>query len=960
MSSFLQDVAVAHWDAYGRDVERIAFVFPNLRAGLFFQRELARSAGESLFSPTILTINNLFLQQSTLQVADKVSTLFRLYRLYIELGESNETFDEFVFWGDMLINDFDDVDKWMADPVQLFRNIQDLKEIEDLFEFLNEEQLAALRQFWSSFKLNSEGQKVREFLSIWKLLLPIYQALRDSLESDGLAYEGMVMRQVAERAERRESLNFPYEKIVFVGFNAISTSEKALMTYLRDKGQGDFYWDFDSDYLKERENKGSMFFHYVKQFPAQLTLKRAPDAQPTYELIEVPSRIGQAKQLSEILAQLFPNGTQKNDNEAIRTAVILPDEQMLLPVLYSIPENIQSINVTMGYSLSTSPIAGLFEQIIDLQSNWSMQEGTPAFYHRFVKPVLLHRYVQAVEPQSCEIEQKIRDFNLVYISESLFATSPFLSGLFKAIRTGDDISAYLLRLLDAFVDVNKLGEEASNISLIEREFIYHYYLALVRFGDLLQEEEITMSMETYFRLLRKLIGGVSVSFQGEPLSGLQIMGVLETRVLDFDRLIILSMNEGVFPVRQAASTFIPVTLRRAFGLPTTEHQDGIYAYHFYRMIHRARHITMLYDSRSEGMQTGEVSRFVHQLEFLYGKEIKRQSIGYQIAVSATDAVTIPKSEAVQQKMATFLQGVGTRALSPSSINSYIDCPLKFYYANVEGMREAEEISEQIEANIFGDLFHYLMETIYNELKQRNPIITANVLNELSKNSTLITKLLEEAFAVKVYKQKPNSIRRSTLKGQNFLVGEIIRKYVVQMLRNDAKHAPFEYLHSEMSVKGGISLDQLGERVVNLKGSIDRVDRKDGVVRLLDYKSGNEKKLEFTEVADLFDRENGARSSYVLQVFLYAYLYQTEHRANTIEPGVSFIRGLFKKYDTKVYQKGEKRADKFPVNDYTPYAEEFENELRRLLNELFDPEIPFVQTTDLQKCSYCPFATLCRR
>lgn len=957
MSSFIEDVAVAHWAEYGRGVEKMAFVFPNHRAGLFFQRELAKAAKEPLFSPTILTINKLFQHQSSLQVADKVSMLFALYRIYIEQSGSTESFDEFVFWGDMLLNDFDDVDKWLADPVQLFRNIEDLKEIDDLFDYLSSEQLLALKQFWSSFRIDSDGQKVKEFLVIWKVILPIYDTLRERLSERGLAYEGMLMREVAERANRKELDEFPYDKIVFVGFNAISTTEKALMSYTRDLGIGDFYWDFESDYLQERENKGSMFFHYVREFPSKLSLPKVGSSQPTYELIEVPSRIGQAKQLSEILGEMFPHGTRKNDTNAIRTAVILPDEQLLLPVLYSIPENIESINVTMGYSLSTSPIAGLFEQIIALQSNWAMQSGVPHFYFRFVRPVLLHRYIQAVEPKAAELEEHIRRSNLVYLPESLFESSSFLSLLFRAIKSGDNISSYLLKLLDAFVEINSEGEEESNISLIEREFIYHYYIALVRFGDLLQEESIEMSMDTYFKLLRKLIGGVSVSFQGEPLSGLQVMGVLETRVLDFDRLIILSMNEGVFPVRQAASTFIPVTLRRAFGLPTTEHQDGIYAYHFYRMIHRAKHITMLYDSRSDGLQTGEVSRFVHQLHYLYNHDIQKKSIEYNISITANDPIVIGKSEAVMSKLGGFLRG-GRRAISASAINTFIDCPLKFYFLYVESVREQEEISETIEANTFGDIFHYVMEMIYNDLKSRGGLITSNVLLEVVKNKDMITRLLERAFAVKVYKQPEDAVRPFSLKGQNYLVGEIIRKYVDKMLKTDAKHAPFEYIASEMNVKGEIALDDDGSRVVQLKGFIDRVDSKDGVVRLLDYKSGSEKDLLFGEIEDLFDSESKDRPSYVLQVFFYSWLYQQSMRSDRIEPGVSFIRALFKDYDTRVYNRLER--EKVAVSDFSYFSNDFESYLRDTLRDMFDVEQQFTQTTDLKRCAYCPFSIVCRR
>ncbi|MGL5789125.1 MAG: PD-(D/E)XK nuclease family protein [Bacteroidales bacterium] len=763
----------------------------------------------------------------------------------------------------------------------------------------------------------------------------------------------MIFREVAERARRKESLDFPYEKIVFVGFNAISATEKALMGYLRNCGQGDFYWDFDSTYLKEKENKATMFMDYARQFPSAHALPKHAGTNPRFTLIDIASRIGQSKELSGILQKWLPEGTKKNTREAMKTAVILPDEQMLLPTLYSIPENIESINVTMGYSLSTSPIAGLFEQIIALQSNWSMNEGEPSFYYRFVRPILLHRYIRAIEPDADQYEQEIRKHNRIFIPESYFAKSATLSTLFRALRSGDDISTYLLELLDQFVEKRQEEGEASNISAIEREFIYHYYIALVRFRDLLKEDRTPMNMDTYFKLLRKLIGGVSVSFQGEPLSGLQVMGVLETRALDFDRMVFLSMNEGVFPLRKAANSFVPPSLRKAFGLPTTEHQDGIYAYHFYRMLHRASEVVMIYDSRSEGLQTGEVSRFVYQLEYLYGKTIHRECVKYNIAIDPEEVIEMPKNEAVLQKLQAFKAG-GEKALSASAINTYIECPLRFYFSYVEGLNTEDDVSEMIEANTFGDLFHYMMEKIYNRLKQESELITANRITEVIKNKKMLNDGLLEAFAKKVY--KTDRLPR-VLTGQNFLVGEIIKKYVVEMLRTDLKMAPFKYIASEMPVKGSVKMDN-GE-LVALKGFIDRVDQKEDTLRLLDYKSGKEKSLNFAEVADLFDPENKQRSGYVLQVFLYSMLYMQQHHTALIEPGVIFIRSLFGNYDYRVKQtigKQERRA----VEDFAEWCTEFTVHLQRLTTEIFNAEVPFVQTKDERKCEYCPFTTLCRK
>ena len=637
MKPFLYQVASLFYSEYGAEVSRLAFVFPNRRTGLFFQKYLSEVSEKPLFSPTILTINDLFVQLSGKQAADRISMLFKLYDIYLRHSGSSETFDEFLYWGEMLLNDFDDIDKYMADARMLFTNVTDLREIENDFSFLSPEQIAAIRTFWSSFYPKGDTPNQEQFLAVWQILYALYTDLREALATEGKGYEGMIFREVVEQMEKDECCDLPYTKVVFVGLNALSVAEERFLSGLQKRGIADFYWDYASPKVTDPDNKASYFVERnLRQFPSQLiengqlTIDNEDDDKKKIEVIGIPSGIGQAKQVCSILNELCKED-EMSAEEALRTAVILPDEHLLIPVLNAIPEQIKRINVTMGYPLAGTPVASLMEYILALQKNIRYVDRRPVFYFRDVLPILNHRYISTTSPEVVSnLVKNISENNKIYISYDDLNKTPLLSILFTPVTAVETFSDYLINVLQELnkaVEGGKLKVESVNsdteplstfnsqlstINDIEQEFIFHYFATVNRMKEVMREANVEMKIDTYFRLLKRVTDTITIPFHGEPLSGLQIMGVLETRALDFDRLIILSMNEGIFPLRKAANSFIPYNLRRGFGLPTYEHQDSVWAYHFYRLIYRASHVSLLYDTRSNGLQTGEVSRFVHQ------------------------------------------------------------------------------------------------------------------------------------------------------------------------------------------------------------------------------------------------------------------------------------------------------------------------------------------------------------
>ena len=1011
MTPFLYKVAKLFYSKYGSDLHKHTFVFPNRRAAMFLRKYLAEITGKPLFSPAVLTIQELFASLSTYRQADRIEMLVILYKHFKRISGSEESFDDFIFWGEMLLNDFDDVDKYLVDAEQLFVNVHDFRLLDDDLTHLDENQIEAMRRFWDNF-MPFEGNDTKEkFHETWKILLDLYTSLRDELQNNSIAYEGMIFRDVAEKALKDE-FEFANDKsFIFVGFNLLSPSETTLFNYLKRKGNADFYWDYDSPLVHDDNNRASFRVKdNLRLFPSNYQLEiTEEEVKSKIELIGVPSGVGQAKHISNIISDLIDKGEIKNPNEAINTAIVLPDENLLIPVLYSIPNEIGKINVTMGYSLSHSSIAGLVEHISLLQQNERKWNNEVAFYHRYVKAILNHPLIiLSAKQKADELKEHILKYNRVVVPVSEITEDPLLKLIFTPITEWSEISSYLHKILsflyntlteikhsdddlkeegleekittnipledlnvmnnidystnhthDGLGDLNDKDKSIvnnshetlkdknfTNHSDLEREFIVQYYKTITSLGDRLNGVDV-MSVDTYFRLLRKLARGISVPFSGEPLSGLQIMGVLETRTLDFDNLIILSMNEGVFPIKKATNSFIPFTLRKGFALPTYEFQDSTYAYHFYRMISRAKNIYMLYDTRTEGMQTGEVSRYFYQLKYLYYNsfDISEKVVTYDVSAPAITPVSVEKTPKVMSLLSKFRAG-GEKSLSASHINNYIDCPLKFYFNALENLSEESDVQESVEADVFGTIFHRLMEVIYKRFY--NIDVTPNALTAIINNDAYLNEVLEIAFSKYFFKDEGN---RRKLQGQYYLIGEILKSYVKQTLKVDIKSTPFRYIGSEYRFNTPYKVNEQLE--VNFKGSIDRIDNVGDSVRIIDYKTGAGK-TNFKDIPQLFDSSKDSRPNQILQVFVYGLFYLNQNPGVKLSPAVYYLRSIFNDFNPKIIM------NKDPVNDLNSCLPEFKEKFDEVIEEIFNPSVPFTQTQNNKNCQWCSFKDLCNK
>ena len=946
VNAFLYQIAKHYVSEYDGDLKDVCFVFPSRRSSLFFRKYLGLCSSGPLFSPELLTISDLFDRLSPYSRADKIELVSILYKHYVELGAAAglicDSFDEFVYKADTLLSDFNDVDQYEVDAESLFTNVRDLESMSMDYDYLSEAQREAIRNFWKITLDNSSQRpgKMR-FLQIWNILGPLYAALREDLASRGIAYEGMITREVAGMAdshdERIDEALSKYDRIVFVGHNALSVCERKLFNYVRNTGKGDFYWDFNGELLKDVNNKASKFISdYITDYPSRYELDDKQDSYPEVEVVSVPSAIGQAKKTADYLHGMNPD----------TTAIVLPDESLLMPLLNSVPEEIRKINVTMGYGLSNSAFAALMSSLGPLQLNKRSRSGETTFYHKDVTAILSHPFVlNACSEEVKALQTKINLNNLVQVPAGILCDGQpeLLSAIFQPVNEVAAVYEWQLHVIELL---------AGRISDLEKEFAYGFFKAISHIRDL--QIPYLERLETYFHFLRQITARLNVPFRGEPLHGLQIMGPLETRALDFENVIILSVNEGTFPAKNQIDSYIPYSLRRGFGLPTPELFDSISAYHFYRSIYRARKVVLMYDSRTFGVHSGEPSRFIMQLKHHYTQvPLVEKVCTYTISPAERGITSVAKDAEVMKQLQNVY--VDERhSFSASSLNDYMSCPLKFYYTKVKGIKESEKVDESFESGPFGTAFHSILEKLYEPYKNEiiSPEIIGRMLGEKEKLDTLIRSQLDVAFR---YNGLP-------ITGKRLVTFEMLRRIVVQTLEYDKEYAPFIYLDGERKIYADLDVDGVK---VNLMGIIDRLDSKAGDVRIVDYKTGgiklHRKSDKDSEIIErIFDVElenNRPYSSF--QMYLYAYLMARYKTGTLAEGGLG--SGKAEETDICVYQLKEMFSSSlrtFRSND--AMLRLFEEKLRDLIREILS-EGEFVARPagpSDHKCDYCPVRILC--
>lgn len=943
MKEFLREVARTFVAAAGDDLRHYCFVFPNRRSSLFFRKYLGQASGKPVFSPAMITINDLFSQLSGLRTIDKTSLLYRLYLVYSKhISSFTESFDEFIYWGDMVLNDFDDIDKYLVDARRLFTNMKDLKELDSGYDFLSERQREAIRSFWGNLNDFREGKNEQMFIEVWCHLYDIYTDFRKDLEEKGECYEGMSYRHVAESLSRKsdgsygdipESLS-KYQKVVFVGLNALNNCEKSVLDRLREEQLADFYWDYYGSIIQNPDNKSSLFMGAnVERYPSLYTLTGMENDEPRHiEVIGIPSNVGQVKYVNRILSGIA--GDSPSEHSLFSTAIVLPDETLLQPLLNSIPGQIEKINVTMGYTLSNSNVSTFMSMIMELQRKIRLNGSAVSYYHTSVMNILSHPFIRKIAAEEVKsIRRDIISKNMIFIPPEILQGAPLLRLIFNplpvlSLNKRENIKCVSKYQLDILEELQK------DVEPLEREFIFHYYTCINRLSML----DIEMETDTYFRLLTQVVSSISIPFKGEPLAGLQIMGPLETRALDFENIIILSANEGTFPSKSVASSFIPYNLRKGFGLPTYEHLDSISAYHFYRSIYRAKNVYMLYDTRTAGMKTGEVSRYVKQLKYHHMVPLKEQFVAYNVpSIQPQTFIEVKKDQEMIGKLRENVKGYSASALS-----TYLNCPLQFYFRYVKGMKESEDVSEDVEANTFGSLFHYVMEQIYKPFENKD--VSKSQLREIAGDSGKISSYISEAFG--------NVMQMTEITGKNKIIEALLERYVVQTLKYDEGLAPFRYLQAEKMYCGTVHIPS---EDIPVCGIIDRMDLTDGQIRISDYKTGSVN-IKYDNVEEMFDTDNPNRPYTAFQLAFYLLLYKKDAERKPGGKPVD-VSGI----SLNVYSLKTLFTNNIPcfIMDNAG-ADVFEEKVVELLGTIYNIDIPFTSASDTKHCEYCSFKLICNR
>lgn len=983
MTSFLNDLAKTLYDKYGDQIHTLTIVFPSRRARYYFSRSLASYISKPIWQPRYVGIDEFIHGHTTLKVADSYRLIIELYRVFAEVKQSNETFDQFYFWGEALLNDFDSIDKYLVNPEAMFRNLADEKEFTEDLSFLTDEQQELIASFWKAFEVRQEQSREyqSEFLSVWEALLPIYRRFNEKLRSQNIAYSGMVYRDMAERLIAGEELFAREGTIVFAGFNALNRCEQELFDHLKNRN-AEFYYDYDGYYVENREQEAGLFLRKnLGMFPEAKNLNSEnlfSSSSKQVDIIATPSDTIQAKFAAQQAIDIIKSGSK-----AEQTAIVFTDETLLTPVLSAISNDdvetegvIDTVNVTMGYPLKITPVYSFIEHVIALFRTLKSNDEGVFFYYKDVVATVGHQLLKGLAMSEFDsIINSIKSENLIFVPQRRLAELPLVGEIFGIKASVDkgregkvsyrELSSSLIKILEQLLDREhgKEGEQAAHYT----EFINTAVVALRKLHTALVREAMDISLQVFVSLVRKALGNLRIPFEGFPVAGLQLMGILETRNLDFENVIILSLNDDRFPAVAQQPSFVPYTIKRAFGMPTHEQQEAMYAYYFYRLLQRAKNIKLLYNTKADERSTGEMSRFLQQLKFESNLPISEKSIGYTLGFKTPEPITIQKSDEVMAVLDGYVDGSGRRSLSPSALSAYLTCRLKFYYGYVAGIKEEDEVEEDISNQIFGKILHEAIDRIYQTFKYEP--LSADALEAFTKNETLIDTHIDAAFE-REFLKSDDAKTLVKMNGKFMLVRRVVHKYISSILSFDAKligsGSTLQIVGLEKALEAFYPFEVDGQtRSICLRGRLDRVDRLNGVTRIVDYKTGAyENKSSFASFEKMFVGDDTQKYAGCMQTLLYSLMFDiaSKGEARNIKPALYFVRGIKTKDFDPYLSIKEGRGAKTTIENFFDHKEEYTQYLKGALSELFGREQPFDQTgnPEMMCRKYCPYNVICKR
>lgn len=968
-SSFLADLAAEIYAQHHAHLDELTIVLPNWRAGGVLRSHLASHLRQPTWAPQVLSIDRFLQYHSPLQQAPTLQLAQVLYETFQDLQPQEEPFERFYFWGHLLLQDLDVIDKYLVNAAHLFTNLSQQKEISLSHDYLTETQRAAIQAFWKNFEQRLSDHQ-QGFLQLWKLLPEVYKAFRQRLQDQGIGYQGMCYRVAYEALEQGTTQLRP-KRLVFAGFNALAPVEEKILAWYKTHMPVEFYWDVDAYYMENEQQEAGTYLRAYQQRPHfQASLagsfpERLAEPGKEIKVTAVASEVGQAQVVGAQLQALIE--AQGDAFVPNKTAIVVANEALLLPVLHALPLDPTQVSTTMGYPLKDTATYQLVEHLLALQVAAS-QANTPTGFlaKQHVLAVLQHPHVLALSTEFTKATlHELQANSSTYLARtSLAEKNTWYALLFKALKPEDSLIAYLVEVLQ------RLQTQTQETDVPLRPLEAKALKQLLRQLDRLQKLPGATAMvgEDFVQLFRQLVQPTKLSLGSQPQDGLQVLDVLATQNLDFDHVFIVGMNEGHFPVQASPSSFIPYNLRRGYGLPTAdEHQAALYAYQFYRLLQRAQKVYITYSTAASGGSPGEMSRYLWQLLYEAKLPLKKQVMAHPLQLTEVQPIIIAKNEQILQQLHRFvIQSDDTaQPLSPSALNTYLDCRLRFYFQYLAQLKAPPEPQQATHPLVFGNLLHAVMETLYAPLLRRTQPLQPQDFAALKKTA----KATIHAVFARVF----SSPQEAGLQGDQAIAKAVITKLVEKIIALDQTHAPFMLVGLELGRQKPLLLDfELDtDTRVRLRGIIDRIDWKEGIFRVLDYKTGTDKK-QFKDIPTLFDREDAHRNKAAFQTFFYAWLFQQQGlgqvalpagaaSAQQVMPGLINTRQVFDDdFDPRFFIQSVDSRKHVPLETITPYQDEWEEGLRQTLVELLDPEVPFTQTEDVSKCISCPYKGICQR
>ena len=944
---------------WGTDMSRIVVVFPNKRAALFMNEYMARMAGKPMWSPAYTTISELFGKHSEYVVGDSIKLVCDLHKSFVKCTGIDETLDHFYGWGQLLLTDFDDIDKNMADADKIFCNLKDIHELDDL-SYLTDEQRELLKRFFANFSHDQETELKKRFLSLWSHFGDIYHDYNQRLRNQSIGYEGAIYREVATRKD----IEFEYDTYIFVGFNLLQKVEQELFANLKKAGKAHFYWDFDTYYMPRNNSAytnaaGKYIAMYLEDFPNELDVCSAD----IYQNMRRPKDVSFVMASTENIQARYASQWLREEGRCLagrKTAVVMCDEAILAPIIQSLPPEADKVNITSGFPLGMTPIASFVSLLLDTYTSGIAGKGT-CYRAQYASKLLRHAYTRYISDKANDVYATIKEQHLVYPDQATLTMNGEDQGLallFKTINIGN---VHLLHHVETIIKLIGVNAKDTEDAFLQ-ESVFRMYTIINRLEQLAANGDMDVDINTLRRLIKQLIAAATIPFHGEPVVGIQIMGVLETRNLDFKHLLLLSCNEGNMPKGVNDSSFIPYAIRKAHGLTTIDNKVAIYSYYFHRLLQRAEDITIVYNNTTDNGHTGEMSRFMLQMMVDGQQKIKHYNLLADNSPIAHKPKSVSKAGSIKEKLD------GMKSLSPSAINKYIKCPLMFFYQYVASIKEPDCEDDVVDNRMFGNIFHKSAQLIYDDImSHNNGRIEKSSIQKYLNTKGLLESIVDRAFNEELFKVK-NSMRSPYYNGLHLINRKVLIEYLRQLLHSDQRTAPFEMLALEDAVYTQIAFETEDNNVrkIRIGGIIDRLDRvtdaRTGVstIRVVDYKTGFQATRKIKEIEEIFSDMNISQkhSDYYLQAILYSLIVDNSTKYNKqkdcVSPALLFVKQASKENYDPVLE-----IDSQKIANVREYKVEFEQHLKEVLHDIFNTNLPFTPTTDNTRCDKCAYRRICK-